>query len=81
MELNRDQAEARRLLADLSAKGIELTGIHPDMSIGQDLGIDSLKFVRLVLEIETMVGRKLFDVQIIAGIKKVSDLYDVLNTP
>ena len=49
------------------------------MLIGQDLGIDSLKFVRLVLEIEMMVGRKIFDVQVIAGIKKVSDLYDVLS--
>lgn len=79
MELNHDQTAARELLASLSSKDFPPDAILPDMLISQDLGIDSLKFIKLILEVEMMAGRKIFDVKTIAGIKTVGDLYGVLK--
>jgi acyl carrier protein len=79
MQLNQDQLTVRQVLANLNPGGLGLDQIYSEMSIGQDLGIDSLNFIRLILEVESRVGRKIFEVQTIAGIKTVGDLYDVLN--
>jgi acyl carrier protein len=76
MELNPDQLVARQVLASLSTGGADRIDSH--MLIGQDLGIDSLNFIRMILEVESRIGRKIFDVQNIAGIKTVGDLYALL---
>lgn len=49
------------------------------MLVSEDLGIGSLKFIRLILEIETSVGRRVFNVENIAAVKTVNDLYALLN--
>jgi acyl carrier protein len=76
MELNQDQLIVKQVLASLSTKG--LAHIDSHMLIVQDLGIDSLNFIRLILEIESRVGRRVFNVETIASIKTVGDLYNLL---
>ena len=78
-ELNTDQLLARRILSGLTAQDIEAADIRPEMSINQDLGIDSLKFIRLILDLEAGAGRRIFDVETIASVKTVGDLYGVLE--
>lgn len=72
MELNQEQLIVRQVLASLRTKGSDR--IDSCMLIGQDLGIDSLNFIRLILEVESRVGRKVFNVETIAGIKTVGDI-------
>jgi acyl carrier protein len=50
------------------------------MLINQELGIDSLKFIRLILEVEAGAGRKIFNVETIAAIKTVGDLDTLLQS-
>jgi acyl carrier protein len=78
--LNTDQLLARRILSGLTTQNLEAPDIRPEMSINQDLGIDSLKFIRLILDVEAGAGRRIFDVETIASIKTVGDLYAVLQT-
>ncbi len=77
--LNAEQLLARRILAGLTTQNIEATDIRPEMSINQDLGVDSLKFIRLILDVEAGAGRRIFDVETIASVKTVGDLYAVLG--
>lgn len=79
MQLNTDQLTARQVLASLNPGGLGMDQIGSEMSIGQDLGIDSLNFIRLILEVESQIGRRVFKIQNIASIKTVGDLYDVLS--
>lgn len=79
MELNQDHLAARQILSKLSKGNLAPEAIRSDMTIAQELGIDSLNFIRLVLEVEAQVGRKLFDIQSIASIVTVGDLYKILN--
>ncbi len=78
--LNENQLAVKQMLTGLCQKNLnhhELTG---EMKLIEDLGVDSLQFIRLILEIETSVGRKVFDVETIANLKTVNDLYDLLET-
>jgi acyl carrier protein len=79
IELNEEQQAARTILAELNNKDLSSEDIQNEMSINLDLGIDSLRFIRLILELETMAGRRIFDVEKIARIKTVEDLYQVVG--
>ena len=41
-----------------------------------DLGISSLKFITMMLEIQQVSGRKIFDIDTIGNLKTVGDLVD-----
>jgi acyl carrier protein len=73
-ELNPDLEFARQTVAKLSNKGLKPEEIRAEMALNQDLGIDSLQFIRLILELERRTSRRIFNVQIIAQIKTFRDL-------
>jgi acyl carrier protein len=74
MELKSDLELARQAVANLSKKGFKPEEIRDEMALNQDLGIDSLVFIRLVLELERKLSRRIFNVQIISRIKTFKDL-------
>lgn len=74
MELSSDHELARETVAKLSNKGLKPEEITGEMVLNQDLGIDSLQFIRLILEIERKSSRRIFNVQVIAQIKTFNDL-------
>jgi acyl carrier protein len=78
MELSPDQELARETVAKLSNKGLKPEEIKGEMVLNQDLGIDSLQFIRLILEIERKSARRIFNVQVIAQIKTFNDLCAVV---
>ncbi len=73
-ELNPDLEFTRQAVAKLSNKGLKPDEIQDEMILNQDLGIDSLQFIRLILELERKTARRIFNVQIIAQIKTFKDL-------
>lgn len=74
MEPKPDLEFARQAVASLSKKGLKPEEIRDEMLLNQELGIDSLVFIRLVLELERKLSRRIFNVQIIAQIKTFRDL-------
>lgn len=80
MQLSPDQLAARDILSKLSDGNRPPESIEMQMSLLNDLGIESLQFIRLVLEIEEAVSRKVFDVESLSKMTTVADLYSVLQT-
>jgi len=80
MELSQDQEMAREAVARLNNKGLRPEEITGEMALNQDLGIDSLQFIRLILEIERKSARRIFNVQVIAEIKTFNDLCAAIAT-
>ena len=78
-ELNSDLEFAREAVARLSNKGLKPEQIRDEMALNQDLGIDSLQFIRLILELERKTSRRMFNVQIIAQIKTFKDLCAIIT--
>ena len=81
MALSPDQELARETVARLSNKGLKPEEIKGEMVLNQDLGIDSLQFIRLILEIEKKSARRIFTVQVIAQIKTFNDLCAAVGAP
>ena len=79
MQLSPDQLAARDILSRLSGHSHPPERIEARMSLLNDLGIESLQFIRLVLEVEEAVGRKVFDVESLSKMSTVADLYGVLE--
>jgi acyl carrier protein len=78
--LNPEQLLTRQILSELTTQNLSPDAIRPEMLINQELGIDSLKFIRLILDVEGRAGRKIFNVETIATIKTVGDLDTVLQS-
>lgn len=74
MELKSGQRVVREAVAKLSNKGLSADEIKGEMLLKQDLGIDSLRFIHLILEIESSSASRIFNVQMIAQIKTLDDL-------
>ena len=74
MEHSPETKLAREAISRLSNKGLKPEEIQGEMILNHDLGIDSLQFIRLILEIERKSAKRIFNVQIIAQIKTVNDL-------
>jgi len=68
-----DQTVIRQVLAANSAGRFTPDAIDLHMRV-KDLGIDSLKFILVVLAIEDELGRKVFEVGNLARIETVGDL-------
>jgi acyl carrier protein len=64
----------REVVARVGAKGISSGAISAEMFLSSDLGIDSLQFIRVILELEAKLDRKIFSVELIAKIKTFADL-------
>lgn len=64
----------REIVARVGTKGIPSSAISGEMSLSNDLGIDSLQFIRVILELESKLARKIFSVELIAKIKTFADL-------
>lgn len=80
MALNENQLTVKQILISLCEKNLNHNELNGGMKLFEDLGVDSLQFIRLILEVESSVGRKVFDVETIANLKTVDDLYGVLET-
>ncbi|MGH9571200.1 MAG: acyl carrier protein, partial [Candidatus Angelobacter sp.] len=74
MELKTEQQMVREAVVKLSNKGFSPQEIKGEMRLKQDLGIDSLQFIQLILEIESRSARRIFNVQMIAQIRTLDDL-------
>jgi acyl carrier protein len=61
-------------VAKMATGELKTGDIRGEMLLSRDLGIDSLQFIRLILEIEAKISRKIFNVQLISQIKTVHDL-------
>ncbi|HEX2270172.1 MAG TPA: acyl carrier protein [Pyrinomonadaceae bacterium] len=68
------------MLIGLCQNNLNHDELKGEMKLFEDLGVDSLQFIRLILEIESSVGRKVFNVETIANLKTVNDLYELLET-
>jgi acyl carrier protein len=77
-ELNENQKAARLIISKLSSGNFTLDDIHGEMLINEHLGLGSLKLIRLILEIETSAGKRIFNVENIATLKTVNNLYALL---
>jgi acyl carrier protein len=69
----------RAVLANNSGGRVTRAAIHDELRIAQDLGIDSLKFILVILEIEEALGRKIFDVSNVKSVATAGDLYRLVN--
>lgn len=78
--LNENQLTVKQMLTGLCQKNLNHHELNGEMKLFEDLGVDSLQFIRLILEIESSIGRKVFNVETIANLKTVNDLYDLLET-
>jgi acyl carrier protein len=78
MTISDIQSAARHTLARLGSTRLDPAEITPSMRIKDELGIDSLRFIRLILEMESAAKRKLFTIESIARIKTVGDLDQAL---
>ncbi len=78
--LNENQLAVKQILAGVCQKNLNHDDLTREMKLFEDLGIDSLQFIRLILEVESSVGRKVFDVETIASLTTVDDLYGLLET-
>ena len=70
----------REIVARVGSKGVLSSAISDGMSLSSDLGIDSLQFIRVILELESNLGRKIFSVELIAKIKTFADLCAAVST-
>jgi len=70
----------RDVLARNSGGRLASAAIRDDVRLMQDLGIDSLKFILVILEIEEALGRKVFDVQNVKSIATAGDLYRLVGS-
>lgn len=68
-----DESVIRRVLAGNSGGRFTAEAIELRTRV-KDLGIDSLKFIMVVLAIEEALGRKVFEVGNLAGVETVADL-------
>lgn len=71
--------QARQVLMELSVNGVSHEDLGEEKLLVAGLGIDSLQFIRLILEVEEKLKRKIFHVGNIAGIKTVGDLLRVVE--
>jgi acyl carrier protein len=46
-----------------------------------DIGVDSLKFIVMMLEIEQVTGRKVFDIDNIGKLRTVGDILSLSQSP
>jgi len=71
----------RQTVAKLSNKDLKPEEIQDEMALNQDLGIDSLQLIRLILELEKKLSRRIFNVQTIAQIRTFRDLCAAISAP
>jgi acyl carrier protein len=64
----------RGILAKNAGGRFSAAAIRDDLRLAQDLGIDSLKFILVILELEEQLGRKIFDVDNVKRLTTVGDL-------
>ena len=69
-----DHNAVRQVIAEVCGDGRNPAGIRGEQRLGDDLGIDSLQFVRLVLELEERLGFKVFNIDNLSGIRTVADI-------
>lgn len=69
-----DRPVVRAIVARNSVHPIAAEALRSDHKLRDDLGIDSMKFVLLVLEIEDRLGRRVFDLRNVRRVTTVADL-------
>jgi acyl carrier protein len=72
---NQDAAAARETAREVIARH---AGCAPEQlsadDTWQDIGIDSLRFIVMVLDVEQVVGRKIFDIDNVGKLATVGDI-------
>ncbi len=56
-----------------------LEQIREEATLEGELGLDSMRFVTLVLEIEEYLGRRVFSIDNLPGIRTVGDLFKAVS--
>jgi acyl carrier protein len=67
------------ILSSISELSVSIEDIRETHLLSDDLGVDSLQMIRLVLELEERLQRKVFDVDNIANVKTVGDVIELLK--
>ncbi|MBY0205912.1 MULTISPECIES: acyl carrier protein [Paenibacillus] len=82
MEQNNHSQEItviKELVSSLAEPSRPANSITRDMTIENDLGIDSLQFIRFILEAEERLNRNIFNVENIADIVTVGDIFELIQ--
>ena len=75
------EAWVERLVREFSPRAVPSGGLHPRMSLRDDLAIESLSLVSLAVELSAQVGIDVADVDLELGdVKTVGDLVKVAET-
>jgi acyl carrier protein len=74
-----DLLAARQVLAGLAGNRAGTGDLPDDLILATGLGIDSLQFIRLILEVEEKLKRHIFHVGNIGSIRTVGDLMRVVE--
>jgi acyl carrier protein len=67
----------REVLSRASGEQMAPVSIEPEMTI-KGLGIDSLKFIMVMLEIEQRIGRRVFNAENIGAMETVDDMWTLM---
>lgn len=76
----READEVRRILRHVGGGQFSMDDLREDARLSDELGLDSLRFVTLVLEIEERLGRKVFNIDNLPRIKTVGDLLSTVHS-
>ena len=79
-QLMREAALIRTVLADNSGGRQTADSLTPSLNLAS-LGIDSLKFIMVILEIEAKLGRKIFNLANVGSARTVGELLSVVLGP
>jgi acyl carrier protein len=71
--MNTDSAEARRIVAEQVFGRMDASQLD-DAAALDDLGVDSFRFLVIVMAIEAALGRKVYSMSQLARIKTIGDL-------
>ncbi|MFK0522306.1 acyl carrier protein [Paenibacillus illinoisensis] len=77
--LSQDINIIRELISSLSEPSRSIDSITTELAIENDLGIDSLQFIRFILEAEERLNRNIFNVENIAEIVTVGDIFELIQ--
>jgi len=75
MTMTRDQSDVLDILARHAQRPAR--ALEPACEMA-DIGIDSLKFIMVVLDIEQHLNRRVFDVGNVGGLRTVGDLIELV---
>ena len=76
--MNKEQKSIIDIISQQTDPPVPAKSITSSHSI-EELGLDSLKFMLTIIEIEHQLGKSIFNVEVMPNIKTVGDVLDLVN--